>query len=133
MCYNYAMFGMGPYTPFWREMRKIVTLELLSNRRLEMLKEIRLSETKSGINELYLRWTENSNRPVVVELNKWLEHMMLNIIVMTVAGKRYFGVDGGGEEAERCHKAIVEFFRLSGMFVVSDVIPFLWWLDVKGY
>ncbi|KAD6119217.1 hypothetical protein E3N88_10488 [Mikania micrantha] len=133
MCYNYTMFGLGPYTPFWREMRKIVTLELLSNRRLEMLKEIRLSETKSGINELYLQWTENSNRPVVVELNKWLEHMMLNIIVMMVAGKRYFGVDGGGEEAERCHKAIVEFFRLSGMFVVSDAVPFLWWLDVKGY
>ncbi|KAK1427368.1 hypothetical protein QVD17_16051 [Tagetes erecta] len=133
MCYNYTVFGLGPYTPFWREMRKIVTLELLSNRRLEMLKDVRLLEIKSGINELYVRWRENSQRPVVVELSKWLEHTMLNIIVMMVAGKRYFGVGGGGDEAERCHKAIIDFFRLSGLFVVSDVIPSLWWLDLHGY
>ncbi|PWA40353.1 hypothetical protein CTI12_AA563440 [Artemisia annua] len=133
MGYNYAVFGFAPYTPFWRDMRKIATIELLSNRRLEMLKDVRSSEINTGINELYMRWKENSNGPVVVELNKWLEHMMLNIVVMMVAGKRYFGVGGGGEEAERCQKAISDFFRLIGIFVVSDAIPFLWWLDLQGY
>ncbi|KAK9073336.1 hypothetical protein SSX86_007660 [Deinandra increscens subsp. villosa] len=133
MGYNYAVFGFAPYTPFWREMRKIATLELLSNRRLEMLRDVRLTEISSGINELYGRWRENSYNPVVVELNKWLEHMMLNIVVMMVAGKRYFGVGGGGDEAERCQKAISDFFRLIGIFVVSDAIPFLWWLDLQGY
>lgn len=133
MGYNYAVFGFAPYTPFWREMRKIATLELLSNRRLEMLKDVRSSEINSGINELYGRWAENSYQPVVVELNKWLEHMMLNIVVMMVAGKRYFGVGGGGDEADRCQKAISDFFRLIGIFVVSDAIPFLWWLDLQGY
>ncbi|KAJ0804859.1 putative cytochrome P450 [Helianthus annuus] len=135
MGYNYAVFGFAPYTPFWREMRKIATLELLSVRRLEMLKDVRLLEINSGINELYRRWTENSQQPVVVELNKWLEHMMLNIVVMMVAGKRYFGAGGGGggDEAERCHKAISEFFRLMGIFVVSDAIPFLSWLGLQGY
>ncbi|KAI3762909.1 hypothetical protein L1987_53351 [Smallanthus sonchifolius] len=133
MGYNYAVFGFAPYTPFWREMRKIATLELLSNRRLEMLKDVRVSEINSGINELFNRWNENSQKPLVVEVNKWLEHMMLNIVVMMVAGKRYFGVGGGGDEAERCHKAISDFFRLIGIFVVSDAIPFLWWLDLQGY
>ncbi|KAJ1389370.1 Cytochrome P450 superfamily, partial [Sesbania bispinosa] len=46
MGYNYAVFGFAPYSPFWREMRKIATLELLSNRRLEMLKHVRVSELK---------------------------------------------------------------------------------------
>ncbi|KAF5817830.1 putative cytochrome P450 [Helianthus annuus] len=133
MCYNYAMFGMGPYTPYWREMRKIVTLELLSNRRLEMLKHIRSTEITCGINELYGRWKENSHQPVVVELNKWLEHIMLNIIMMMVAGKRYFGVASGGDEAAKCHEAIIDFFRLCGLFVVSDAIPSLGWLDLQGY
>ncbi|KAM0035396.1 putative cytochrome P450 [Helianthus debilis subsp. tardiflorus] len=134
MCYNYAMFGMGPYTPYWREMRKIATLELLSNRRLEMLKHIRSTEITYGINELYGRWKENSHQPVVVELNKWLEHTMLNIIMMMVAGKRYFGVaSGGGDEAAKCHEAIIDFFRLCGVFVVSDAIPSLGWLDLQGY
>ncbi|KAI3807268.1 hypothetical protein L1987_23193 [Smallanthus sonchifolius] len=115
------------------EMRKITNLEVFSNHRIEMLKDIRLSELSTGINELYGRWTEHSHRPVVVELNKWLEHMMLNIIVMMVAGKRYFGVGGDSDEAERFQKAIFEFFRLSGIIVVSDAIPFLWWLDLQGH
>ncbi|GFS33157.1 cytochrome P450, family 82, subfamily C, polypeptide 4 [Actinidia rufa] len=34
MAYNYAMFAFNPYGPLWREIRKIVTLELLSNHRL---------------------------------------------------------------------------------------------------
>lgn len=133
MGYNYAVFGFAPYTPFWREMRKIATLELLSNRRLEMLKDVRSSEINSGIKELYGRWAENGRLPVAVELNKWLEYMMLNIVVMMVAGKRYFGVGGGGQEADRCQKAISNFFRLIGIFVVSDAIPFFWWLDLHGY
>ncbi|KAI3807269.1 hypothetical protein L1987_23194 [Smallanthus sonchifolius] len=67
-------------------------------------------------------------------MNNWLDHIMLNILMMMVAGKRYFGVGGGGDiEALRFQKAIFEFFRLSGVFVVSDAIPFLWWLDLHGY
>ncbi|XP_076897584.1 xanthotoxin 5-hydroxylase CYP82C4-like [Bidens hawaiensis] len=133
MCYNYAMFGMSPYTPFWREMRKIVMLELLSNRRLEMLKDIRVLEINCGINELYARLVENSHQPTVVELNKWFEHTMLNIIMMMVAGKRFLVVGGGEDEAKMCHEAIIDFFRLSGLFVVSDALLLLWWLDLQGY
>ena len=33
--YIYAIAAFSPYDPYWRELRKITTLELLSNRRLE--------------------------------------------------------------------------------------------------
>ncbi|PHT51150.1 Retrovirus-related Pol polyprotein from transposon TNT 1-94 [Capsicum baccatum] len=36
--YNYAIFGLGPY---WREMKKLVVLELLSNHRVQMFRHIR--------------------------------------------------------------------------------------------
>ncbi|XP_023745639.1 xanthotoxin 5-hydroxylase CYP82C4 [Lactuca sativa] len=134
MGYNYAIFGFAPYTPFWREMRKITTLELLSNRRLEMQKDVRSSEINSGITELYGRWVENGGRqPLVVDLIKWLEPMLLNIITMMVAGKRYYGVETDSHEAISCQKALNEFFRLIGIFVASDAIPFLGWLDFDGY
>ena len=48
MGYNYAVFGFAPYSSFWREMRKIATIELLSNRRLQMLKHVRVSEISMG-------------------------------------------------------------------------------------
>ncbi|XP_062101141.1 xanthotoxin 5-hydroxylase CYP82C4-like [Humulus lupulus] len=136
MGYNYAVFGFAPYSPFWREMRKIATLELLSNRRLEMFKNVRISEISVGIQDLYSSWVQNGSRPVLVELNRWLEEVTLNMVVRMVAGKRYFGASAASEdsgEARRCQKAISEFFRLIGIFVVSDALPFLWWLDLQGH
>ncbi|KAK2996327.1 hypothetical protein RJ639_024942 [Escallonia herrerae] len=135
MGYNYAVFGFAPYSPFWREMRKIATLELLSNRRLEMLKHFRASEVDMGIQELYRLWGQNGSRPVLVELKQWLEELTLDVVVRMVAGKRYFGAGAACDdgEARRCQKAISQFFHLIGIFVVSDAIPFLWWLDLQGH
>jgi hypothetical protein len=137
MGYNYAVFGFAPYSPFWREMRKIATLELLSNRRLEMLKHVRDSEVDMGIRELYSSWAQNSSgRPLLVELNRWLDELTLNVVVRMVAGKRYFGASAACSddgEARRCQKAISQFFHLIGIFVVSDALPFLWWLDLQGH
>ncbi|TYJ35076.1 hypothetical protein E1A91_A05G212200v1 [Gossypium mustelinum] len=135
MGYNYAVFGFAPYTPFWREMRKIATLELLSNRRLEMVKHVRISEVEMGIRELYNLCYHNGSIPILVELKQWFEDLTLNVVVRMVAGKRYFGAsavcDDG--EARRCQKAISQFFHLIGIFVVSDALPFLWWLDMQGH
>ncbi|KAG8492043.1 hypothetical protein CXB51_015683 [Gossypium anomalum] len=44
--YNRTMFGFAPYGAFWRQMRKIATIELLSNHRLQLLKHVRESEVK---------------------------------------------------------------------------------------
>lgn len=38
---NNAMPGFSPYGDYWREMRKIIVQEVLSNRRLELLKHVR--------------------------------------------------------------------------------------------
>nr|GLL44231.1 cytochrome P450 CYP82D47-like [Ipomoea trifida] len=43
MGYNYSMFAVAPYGEYWREIRKIVMLELLSSRRIEMLRKVRES------------------------------------------------------------------------------------------
>ncbi|PRQ33550.1 putative cytochrome P450 [Rosa chinensis] len=59
--YNYAMFGFAPYGPYWREMRKINTLELLSKCRLELLKQIRGSEVSTFLKEMYRTWSSRAN------------------------------------------------------------------------
>lgn len=35
--YDYAAFGLAPYSPYWREMRKVTHLELLSNPRVHQV------------------------------------------------------------------------------------------------
>ncbi|KAK9109023.1 hypothetical protein Sjap_017083 [Stephania japonica] len=139
MGYDYAVFGFAPYSPFWREMRKIATLELLSNRRLEMLKQVRFSEVEMGIGELFRLWKGigANDKPLKFELKHWFEELTLNVVVRMVAGKRYFGGGKGDESdelvARRCQKAIADFFHLIGIFVVSDAVPFLGWLDWQGH
>ena len=135
MGYNYAVYGFSPYNSFWREMRKISTLELLLNRRLEMLKHVRFSEIEMGIKELYSLWVQNSSSPLLVDIKHWSEELTLNVAVRMVAGKRYTGssVASDSGEARRCQNTINQFFHLMGIFVISDALPFLGWLDLRGH
>ncbi|XVE94802.1 hypothetical protein REPUB_Repub02eG0040900 [Reevesia pubescens] len=135
--HNYANFGFCPYGSYWREMRKITASELLSNRRLELLKHVRASEVEISIKELYKLWTKKlvESSHILVEMKQWFGDLNLNVILRMVAGKRYFGAGVASDEKEirRCRKAMREFFHLAGLFVVRDAIPFLGWLDLGGH
>ncbi|EXB51033.1 Cytochrome P450 82A3 [Morus notabilis] len=141
MGYNYAMFGLAPHGPFWREIRKIATVQLLSNRRLELLKHIRISEVASFVKELYEHWTtkwndnDHHSGQASVEMKQRFLDLSLNVILRMVAGKRYSvdANDGGDvKEARLVQKEIKEFFKLLGLFVPGDAIPYLGWLDLGG-
>ncbi|KAI9161433.1 hypothetical protein LWI28_017387 [Acer negundo] len=136
--YNYANFGFAPYDAYWREMRKITNLELLSNRRLELLKHIRANEVENAVKETYKLWTEKRNGSgsggILVDMQQWFGDMTFNVILRMVAGKRYFvGGDSDEKEVRRCRKAMREFFDLGGIFVLRDAVPYLGWLDLGGY
>ncbi|EXC07349.1 Cytochrome P450 82A3 [Morus notabilis] len=140
MTYNYAMFGFSPYGPYWRQVRKIATLELLSNHRLEMLSHVRVSEVNTAIKEKYELWVKNNNsgnnnNGVGVEMKKWFGDITLNVIFRMVVGKRYLEATSLSEigSDDRCRKALRDFFELTGTFVVSDALPYLKWLDFGGY
>ncbi|KAL3734075.1 hypothetical protein ACJRO7_023429 [Eucalyptus globulus] len=135
--YNYAFFVLAPYGPYWREVRKIATLELLSNRRIEsLLKPIVASATDIAIKDLHKLWTEKKNESghILVDLKQWFARLTMNILLKVVAGKGYYsGVAAADEEEERrCHHALREFFRFLGTFTVADALPFLRWLDLGG-
>ncbi|KAF8402137.1 hypothetical protein HHK36_013089 [Tetracentron sinense] len=134
--YDYALFAFAPYGEYWREIRKISTLELLSNSRLEKLKQVRTTEVDTCIKELYSLFTKNNKAcSIKVLMNDWFEHLTFNMVIMTIARKRYFGnVDAEIEsEASQFRKAIREFMYLAGVFVVSDALPYLEWMDLQGY
>ncbi|KAL5987207.1 hypothetical protein ACLOJK_041204 [Asimina triloba] len=136
MSYNYAMFGFSPYGAYWREMRKIATLELLSNRRLDTLKHVRVGEIDECMKGLYRRWVENGRRPVQVEMKQRLFELTFNVLIMMIVGKRFFGdILGGTDEAEaiKIRQLMERSSYLSGVFVLSDVLPFLKSLDLQGH
>ncbi|XP_004238199.2 cytochrome P450 CYP82D47 [Solanum lycopersicum] len=130
--YKHAMFALCAYGPYWRETRKIATIELFSARRIEMLKHIREFEVKSGIKEIYNNWGKNNlNGFVKVEMKEWIGDLVMNTM-----GKILFGKGRRSNEDEginKAHIAIRRFFELLGAFVVADFLPYLRWLDIGGH
>ncbi|KAJ0437263.1 putative cytochrome P450 [Helianthus annuus] len=108
MAYNYAMFGLAPYGDYWRQVRKIVMLEVLSQRRVEMLGLVRFLEVRASTKDLYEAW----------------------LMKKESEGKRYQLND---EEGVRFQKVARKLFELLGAFVVSDYIPFTNRFDIGGY
>nr|QNS29938.1 cytochrome P450 [Nothapodytes nimmoniana] len=140
MAYDHAVFGFAPYGQYWRHIRKLAITELLSNHRLEMLRYVRDSEINLFMKQLYeLCLVSNpSSRSglVLVEMKQRFGDLAMNIIGRMIAGKKNFGEAGGGshEDSRRCQKAMENFMHLSGLFTVSDAIPFLGWIDTMlGY
>lgn len=134
LAYNSAAFALSPYGEYWREIRKLATLELFSTRRLESLKHIRASEVDSFLKDL--NKMVYNKKLVAVNLSELLEHLTFNLSVRLIAGKRFSETDYGEENSEawRFKKAIKEALHLSGVFVLSDAIPWLEWFDSKfGY
>nr|BBD34741.1 putative cytochrome P450 [Eschscholzia californica subsp. californica] len=140
MAYDYAMFGLTFYGPYWREIRKISTLQLLSPRRLELLKDIPHTEIDIFIKGLYRIWEETQPRKdsVKLEMRQLFGYLTLNIVLNLVVGKRvckygdFTDEDGEENEGRKLYKLINEFFKLSGISTASDTLPFLSWFDLDG-
>ncbi|XP_058185709.1 nicotine N-demethylase CYP82E4-like [Rhododendron vialii] len=133
--YNMAGFGFAPYGPYWRGMRKLVAVELLSAHRLELFKHVRVSEIDSSIKQLYSLSKTNRPDEEALAIIPWLEQLTLNIITRMVSGRRYFDRTGAQDPgAGNFRRVIKEFMYLSGVFVLADVIPFppLAWVDLGG-
>ena len=123
--------GFSPYSPHWRYVRKIATLELLTNHRVDQLQYIRAFEVETWMKELYELWRlNNKGEKVVVEMKKRLADVTLNTMFKMVIGKKFSSTEYGNEKFQ---KVLIEFFGLFGIFILSDSFPFLSWLDLGGH
>nr|GMC75847.1 cytochrome P450 CYP82D47-like [Ipomoea batatas] len=135
--YNYAMLSFTTYGPYWRKLRKLLATQVLSAKRLEELKHVRVAELQLNIKELY-----GSKIPANQKINigQWFEKLTLNVVLKIVAGKRYSNLvindDGSDfEEAQRIINAIKDHMYLDAQLVLYDAIPFplFKWIDFQGY
>ncbi|XP_065009172.1 cytochrome P450 81Q32-like [Musa acuminata AAA Group] len=121
------------YGPYWRNLRRIATVEVLSSHRLRSSSDARAHEVRSMARELLRACDAPADGLAKVELKSRLFKLAMNVLMRTIAGKRYSGEEGVvSEESKRFMVTVEEILALIGASNVGDFIPLLWWVDYGG-
>jgi isoflavone/4'-methoxyisoflavone 2'-hydroxylase len=130
--------GVANYGSFWRDTRRIATVELLSAQRLHASSDVRAREVEDMACRLFQSWMTSvgMNEPYglkKLELKTSLFHLSLNLLMTMIAGKRFYGENLEDlKETIRFREAVEEHFALSGVSNMEDYLPVLKFLDLNG-
>lgn len=113
--YNCAAVSFAPYGEYWREIRKIMILELLSAQRVKTFQAVRDEE----VGVLLQIVARNSS----VNLSELALSFSNNIICRVAFGKKF--ENGNARFLEMLH----ETQGLLGGFCMADFFPWLGWLN----
>ncbi|CAN0902553.1 Valine N-monooxygenase 1, partial [Linum grandiflorum] len=116
----------------WRKLRKVFTSEILSPARHRWLKEKRDEEADNLV--FYIH--NHSGAHKTVNLRVATRHYCGNVIRKMMFSQRFFGeptVDGGPGPKEIEHvEAVLGALKYVYSYSVSNIFPFLRWLDLDG-
>ncbi|KAK6151240.1 hypothetical protein DH2020_016172 [Rehmannia glutinosa] len=128
--YNYTTLIGSPYGDYWRNLRRLTTVEVFSMARLNTFQSIRHDEVMLMLQKIYKNSYENFAR---VELRSLFSEVTFNNIMRMVAGKRYFGKDEDDDEAREFRELIEEVFTYGGVSNPADFFSVFRWIDYKGF
>lgn len=117
--YNCRDMIFGPYGEYWRKIRKLCVVQLLSAKRVQSFSSAR-DEEVSQVIERILRCS--SVGPV--NLSKILSSFTSGLITRIALGRKFLGE----ERRKKLHELVEETSALFGGFYVRDYFPWLGWL-----
>ncbi|KAJ0614367.1 putative cytochrome P450 [Helianthus annuus] len=118
--YNQSTVGAAPYGQLWRDLRRIMTLELFSTARLKSYTGVREDEVRSLIKNLYRDSFQNFTK---VEMRSRIQGLSFNIVMKMIADKRFYGSGIEDlEEASRFRDVIRDVFEESEPEYYTDDI-----------
>ncbi|KAF5958801.1 hypothetical protein HYC85_006026 [Camellia sinensis] len=129
--YNYTSVVASPYGDHWRNLRRLMSLEIFSTTRLNAFLSVRKDEIKILLRNLY---RNSSTDFAKVELKSKLSELSFNIIMRMIAGKRYYGEElENYEEAKQFRDLVSETFEYGGASNPNDFLPVLRWIDYGNF
>ncbi|XP_020208853.1 cytochrome P450 81E8 [Cajanus cajan] len=131
--YNFTTMASSDYGDHWRNLRRIMTLEVLSTHRLNSFSDVRRDEAMRLVRKLAQR---SRNGFAKVELKSMFSEMMFNTVLRMVSGKRYYGKDcemSNVEEAKQFRELIEELFALVTPSNRGDFLPLVRLFDLDGF
>lgn len=128
LSYNFKGFALSPYGDYWRQLRKLCVLELLTAKRIESFKHVREEEVSAMIRSI---WEESQNGTIAVNVSKAILTLTSNIIWRILARKKVSDDDLGADGKGFKH-LLLEVSAIMGEFNIGDFIPYLDWMDLQG-
>ncbi|KAK8684898.1 hypothetical protein V6N13_040912 [Hibiscus sabdariffa] len=123
--YNQQNLAFSPYGSYWRNMRKMCTLELLSNHKIASFGLMR----KQELDLLVRRIREAASAGVAVDLSSEVTSFGTDVACRMVIGKKYNRDDLG---RKRFEATIREGMQIAAAFNLADYIPQIRGLDLQG-
>ncbi|CAI9270036.1 unnamed protein product [Lactuca saligna] len=112
VAYNYKDIAFAPYGEYWRQIRKICTLELLSVKKVQSFRSIREQESWNLIESMAMAMQTSK----IINLSEKTFTLLNSIIYRVAVGSRC-------NDQETLTALLEEVIVLSGGFDVADIFP----------
>nr|GMD31386.1 cytochrome P450 71A3-like [Ipomoea batatas] len=118
LLYGYKDVAFAPYGEYWRQVRSICVLHLLSNTRVQSFRNVREEETRLMVEKI----RQLSSSGSLINLSDVFIELTNDIVCRVALGRKY--------SKEGNFKMLLgEFLELLGTFNVGDYIPWLAWVN----
>ncbi|KAJ6323616.1 hypothetical protein OIU76_011003 [Salix suchowensis] len=121
LTYNFLDIASSPYSDHWRNMRKIVTLELFSLKKVKSFRFIREEEVGCLLNSL----SESSALAAPVDLTQKVYALVASITFRVAYGLDYRSTNF---DRDRFHEVVHETEAVVGSISADEYIPYLGWI-----
>ncbi|XP_054793183.1 cytochrome P450 71D10-like [Prosopis cineraria] len=111
-CYNSTDIAFSPYGNYWRQLRKICTLELFSAKRVQSFRRIREEEVSALVRNI------SEHEGSVMNLSPKIFSLTNSIVARAAFGKKTRNI-------ERILQVVEQVIKLSTGFSISDFFPSL--------
>ncbi|XAR51324.1 hypothetical protein NMG60_11005924 [Bertholletia excelsa] len=129
--YHHTTVATSSYGDHWRNLRRLMAVEIFSTARLNSFLSLRRDEISILLQNLYQKSLHGSAK---VELKSKFAELTYNNIIRMVAGKRYYGDDvTDDDEAREVQELVKELFTYVGARNPADFLPVLRWIDYGGF
>ncbi|KAI3914140.1 hypothetical protein MKW98_003213 [Papaver atlanticum] len=127
--YNYKSVEWSSYGPNWRNLRRVMNMDIFSSSSLQTTSNIRNEEVQYMMHQLYQRSLSSSSLDIFheVDLKSMFFELGFNIIMKMVSGKRYHG-----DKKWSFDSLVRESFLPKTLVHMVDFLPVLQWIDYQG-
>uniref|UniRef100_A0A7N0ZVF0 Cytochrome P450 n=1 Tax=Kalanchoe fedtschenkoi TaxID=63787 RepID=A0A7N0ZVF0_KALFE len=116
LMYNYKDVASAPYGEFWRHIRSLCVLQLLSAKRVQSFRSVREEETYNMMERI----GQSCLKSEPIDLSETLMGLANNVVCRVALGRKY---------NDRSFKNLLsKFIVFLGRFNLADFVPWLNWI-----